>query len=124
MTAVSTSHGVPMQALLRSAVIIRSVHTAIFVIMGGLLLGFLLEVILDRITPLTWIAVVVLLLEGVVLMFNGWRCPLGTYAERVGAITTAESDMLLPKWFTALIFPACSALLALALVLLAIRLLT
>ena len=69
-----------MRTLLHSAVFIRSVHTAIFVIMGGLLLGFLLEIILDHITPLTWIAVVVLLLEGVVLMLNGWRCPLGTYA--------------------------------------------
>ena len=68
-----------MRTLLHSAVFIRSVHAAIFVIMGGLLLGFLLEVILDHITPLTWIAVVVLLLEGVVLMLNGWRCPLGTY---------------------------------------------
>ena len=113
-----------MQALLRSATFIRSVHTLIFLVMGGLLLGFLLEVILDRITPLTWIAVVVLLLEGVVLILNGWRCPLGTYAEHVGAIQTSESDMLLPRWFTALICPVCSALLALALVLLAIRLLT
>ena len=113
-----------MRTLLHSAVFIRSVHTAIFVSMGGLLLGFLLEVILDRITPLTGIAVVVLLLEGVVLMLNGWRCPLGTYAERVGAIQTSESDMLLPRWFTALIFPVCSTLLAVALALLALRLLT
>ena len=91
--------------LLHSAVFIRSVHTLIFLIMGGLLLVFLLEVIFDTITPLTWIAVIVLLLEGIALMLNDWRCPLGTYAERVGAITTAESDMLLPKRFTALIFP-------------------
>ena len=113
-----------MRAILHSAVLIRSVHTLIFLVMGGLLLGFLLEVIFDTITPLTWIAVIVLLLEGVVLMLNGWRCPLGTYAERVGAITTTESDMLLPKRFTALIFPVCSALLAIALALLALRLLT
>ena len=112
-----------MRAMLHSAVLIRSVHTLIFLVMGGLLLGFLFEVITDRITPLTWIAVVVLLLEGVVLMLNGWRCPLGTYAEQVGAIKTSESDMLLPRWFTALIFPVCSTLLAVALVLLAFRLL-
>ena len=113
-----------MRAILHSAVFIRSVHTLIFLVMGGLLLGLLLEVAFDHITPLTWIAVVVLLLEGVVLMLNGWRCPLGTYAEKVGAITTAESDMLLPKWFTALIFQVCSTLLAVALALLALRLLT
>jgi hypothetical protein len=112
-----------MRALLHSAMFIRSVHTLIFFVMGGLLLGFLLEVILDTITPLTWIAVVVLLLEGVVLIFNGWRCPLGTYAEHIGAITTTESDMLFPRWFTALIFPVCSTLLAVALVLLVVRVL-
>ena len=32
--------------------------------------------------------------------------------------------MLLPRWFTALIFPVCSTLLAVALALLALRLLT
>jgi hypothetical protein len=112
-----------MQTILRSGAMIKLVHTIIYLLMSGLLLGFLYEVIADRITLMTWLAVGVLLIEGIVLMVNGWHCPLETYGKGIGAIRADEADIYLPKWFANQIFPVSSSLFAFALVLLGFRVL-
>lgn len=60
-----------IEAMLRSITFIRSVHTAIFIFLSGLLAVLLYEVIVDKITFLTWIAVTVFLAEGIILMASG-----------------------------------------------------
>jgi hypothetical protein len=45
------------------------------------------------------------LLEGVVLMFNHWTCPLRTMAEDCGAENGQISDIFLPKWLADRLFP-------------------
>jgi len=112
-----------MRTLLHSITLIKSLHTVIFILMGGLLTILLYEVIVDQITYLTWIAVTVLLSESVVLMANGWVCPLTTYAENVGATDGQVADIFLPKWCAEHIFPVCGSLFAIALLLLVMRLL-
>jgi len=37
-----------------------------------------------RVTKTTWIGLSKVLVEGIVLMFNRWRCPLRIYAEKLG----------------------------------------
>ena len=113
-----------MQTFVRSNAFVKSLHTIIFLFINVFLAFFLYEVITDRITSLTWMAVAVVLTEGVVLMVNGWRCPLAIYGEKVGAVREGESDLYLPKWFAKLIFPIYTSVFVGGLLLLVIRLLT
>ena len=91
--------------------------------MTGALVVFLHEVINDRITILTWIAIVLFLVEGVVLIFNGWKCPLTRYAEHLGSTHGQVTDIFLPIWFSDRVFIIYGALWAVALLLFAIRML-
>jgi hypothetical protein len=109
--------------MLRSITFIKFVHTVVFVFLSGALAVFLYEVSVDKITFLTWIAVALFLAEGVVLIANGWKCPLTTYVERLGSTHGQVTDIFLPKWFADRIFHIYRGLLAVALVLLAIRML-
>jgi hypothetical protein len=109
--------------LLRSIVFIKSVHIVVGIALTGGLAVLLYEVIVDRITILTWTAVALFLIEGVVLIANGWKCPLTSYAERLGSTHGQVTDIFLPKWFADRFFQIFGALWAVALLLLAIRML-
>lgn len=109
--------------MLKSIGLIKAVHTAIFFVMNGAMAALLYAVILDKITLLTWVAVALFLLEGIVLIANGWQCPLTTYVERLGSTHGQITDIFLPKWLADRIFPIYTSLLVVALLLLVIRLL-
>ncbi len=108
--------------MLRSIVCIKSVHTAIFVFMSGALAALFYEVIVDKITLLTWSAIALFLVEGIVLLANGWKCPLTKYAESLGSTHAQVTDIFLPKWFADHVFQIYGGLLAMASLFLAIRL--
>ena len=88
-----------MSLRLRSISFIKSVHLLVFVLVSGLLVAFLYEVVVGKITYITWITVAVFLAEGVVLIANGWRGPLTAVAENLGSMRGQVTDILLPKWF-------------------------
>ncbi len=90
--------------LWRSITVIKSVHTVIFFLLSGLLGTFLYEVIVNRISLFTWIAVTLFLAEGVILLVNHGRCPLTTYAEQLGSPHGQITDTFLPKWFADRVF--------------------
>jgi len=92
--------------------------------MSVLLFALLYEVLFDRITMLTWIAMGAFVIEGLILIANGWKCPLTTYAEELGSIHGQVTDIFLPKWFADRVFQIFDSLFALALLVLAFRLLT
>jgi hypothetical protein len=109
--------------MLRSIIFIKSIHTAIFIAMNVFLAILILEVITDRISYLSWLSIAALLTESVVLIANGWRCPISIYAEKVGATNGHESDIFLPLWFTDQIPLVYGSLLAITLLFFVIRLL-
>jgi hypothetical protein len=85
----------------------------------------LYEVVVDKISNLTWIAVALFAVEGIVLIANNWTCPLTTYAESLESYHGQVTDIFfLPKWFGDRIFIIYGGLLVVALLLLLIRLLT
>jgi len=105
----------------RTIFVIKFVHTLIFWILSACVLYALFSGVTGRITTWTWIAVGLLLLESVVLVASGWKCPLTILAERRGATRGSVSDIFLPKWFADRIFPICGSLFALAVGLIAWR---
>jgi hypothetical protein len=100
---------------------IKLVHTIIFWILSLCTIYALYSGIADRITKLTWVAIVSLLVETVILVASGWKCPLTILAERQGALQGSVADIFLPKWFADRIFPICGTMYAVALVLIVWR---
>jgi len=109
--------------MLRSVAFIKSLHIVFGAVLFCGLAVLFYEVTVDKITILSWIAVALFLVEGVALVANGWKCPLTGYAERLGSTHGRVTDMFLPKWFADRFFQIGGALWAVALLLLAIRIL-
>lgn len=78
----------------------------------------------DRITIWTWIAVGLIVLEGLALMLAGWTCPLTLLAERQGATRGSVADIFPPRWFADRIFPICGTTYGVAVVILVLRMLS
>jgi hypothetical protein len=108
--------------LTRSIVVIKTVHTVAFVLLSALLLVFLYDVAVDRTTALTWTAIALFCAEGVILVVNGGRCPLTTYAERLGSPHGQITDLFLPKWFADRVFKFYTVAFVAALVVFGLRL--
>jgi hypothetical protein len=105
--------------MLHSITFIRFVHTAIFVFFNVIMAVLLYEVTADKISILTWIAVALFAIEIIVLIANNWTCPLTIYAEKLECYHGQVIDIFfLPK------FIFYGGLLAVALLLLVIRLLS
>jgi hypothetical protein len=102
---------------------IKLVHTAIFWILSFCTVYALYSGVADQITRWTWVAVVLLLVESIVLVAAGWTCPLTILAERQGAPRGSVADIFLPKWLADRIFPICGTMYAVAILLIAWRVL-
>lgn len=107
---------------MRSRILIETFHTVVFILLSGLLFALLYEVIFDTITILTWLAVTAFVVEGLILLANGWKCPLTIYAEQQGSMHAQVTDIFLPKWFADRVFQIYGSLFAVAILLLAFRL--
>jgi hypothetical protein len=100
---------------------IKLLHTVIFWVLSACVAYALYGGVTGRITTWTWVAVLLLLLESVVLAASGWTCPLTILTERQGAVRGEVADIFLPKWLADRIFPVCGTLYGVALVLIAWR---
>ena len=80
--------------------------------------------LLDDISYLTWIGIGFILLEGFVLLLNGWKCPLTVYAEDLGADDGSVTDIFLTKFIADNMFKIFGMISAICFVMLVIRLLT
>jgi hypothetical protein len=102
--------------------LVKVVHTIAFYMMSAVLLMMVYEVVVDRITLITWNAAGLFLAEGIVLLLNRGRCPLTSLAESLGASSGQITDLFLPKWFADQIFKVYGAVFVASLALLVIRL--
>jgi hypothetical protein len=100
---------------------VKVIHTLIFWLLSACVLYALFSGVTDRITPWTWVAVGLVLLESIVLVANGWTCPLTILTERLGAARGSVTDIFLPKWFADRIFPVCGTTYGVALLLILLR---
>jgi hypothetical protein len=96
-------------------VLVKSVHTVIFLGMAACVFHILYAGLTGRVSPLTMISIAVILFEGLVLLVNHGRCPLTDLAERLGSGHGSVSDIFLPAWFTPHIPAVFSALLVIGL---------
>lgn len=103
------------------AQLVRSVHALLFLALEAAILYTLYCGATGRRGRLLRWAMGSVIVEGLVLAFFGWRCPLTTLAERLGARHGAVADLFLPTFTMPFVFPASGALFALGCLLLAWR---
>jgi hypothetical protein len=78
--------------------LIKLLHTAIWLFYVLIILYALYAAIIDRIDLYFLIAVCLVLLEGVVLLKNGWSCPLTRIGEQYSNDVSVGFDIFIPKW--------------------------
>lgn len=107
--------------MLRSITFIKTIHTLAFILLSIANLALLYAALTGIVTKVTWLSIGLVLIEGIILMFNGWRCPLTAYTENLGAVSGQVTDIFLPKWFADRIFLICGLLFAFSVILFSIR---
>ena len=103
---------------------IKFVHTLIFVVLCVSVLYALYSGIANRLNYWTAVASGLIAVEGIVLIFNGWRCPLTSWAERVGAKNGSVSNIFLPAWLANYLFLICTPICVVTYLIILIRILT
>ncbi len=78
----------------------------------------------DKISHLTWIGIGLILLEGLVLLINGWKCPLTVYAENLGAGDGSVAGIFLPKFIANQMLKIFGTISVICFMMLLVRLLT
>jgi len=101
--------------------LVRTVHTAIYVVMAASTFALLYAGITGAGGPWLWTAMGLLGVEVVVFAGNGMRCPLTALAVRYGAEKGFAFDTFLPERVTRYTFQFFTSVMVLGLVLLALR---
>jgi hypothetical protein len=78
--------------------IIKFVHSIIFFFMVACLVYILYCAVARRYDWTLLIALGAILIEGMALLLNRFRCPMTSLAERCGAERGAATDLFLPEW--------------------------
>lgn len=82
----------------RKFLTIKVLHTVIWAFFVLIILYILYSAIIDRIDTLTWIAIALIVVEGIILLVNGWQCPLTSVGEKYTEQTDVGFDIFLPRW--------------------------
>lgn len=93
-----------------SIFLVKVVHTLVFFLLSGCVLYILFCALANRFPRKVFAAILLIVLEGVALVINGWECPLSTLARRLGAEHTQVADIFLPRWFADRLFGICTPL--------------
>lgn len=77
---------------------IKLIHTIIWAFFVLVIFYILFAGIFDRINIYTFIAIGLVLIEGLILILFGWRCPLTVMGEKYSDDHEIGFDIFLPKW--------------------------
>jgi len=76
---------------------VKALHTAVWAFFAGCIVAIPIVGWRGKLVPATVLCGVVLV-EVLVLFFNGWRCPLTPIAARYTSDRRANFDIFLPEW--------------------------
>ena len=82
----------------RKLLVVKLLHTAIWAVMAAAVFYILYAGIFDRVGLPVWLCVGLILIEAVVLLICGWRCPLTLVGQRYTNERDAGFDIFLPSW--------------------------
>ena len=101
--------------------LVRTLHTAVYLVMVAAIFVLLYSGVTAYVGPWLWISLGLLAVESAVFLGNGLACPLTALAVRYGAVTGYAFDTFLPERVTRHTFRFFGSLMALGLLLLAVR---
>lgn len=106
--------------------LIKSVHSLIFFVVSAAIFYVWYAIFTDTQNTLLWLSVATIILETVIYLGNGVRCPLTNLAKKYGDETGNDLilDIFLPVWFIPLIPRICGTLAVVGLLTLFAQLLT
>ncbi len=102
-------------------ILIKLIHTLIFAFMAACALFILYCGIVGIRNQLLFISIAIIIIEGIILFLNKFKCPLTTLAMKYGDPHDRFSDLFLPRQFAALIMPIFTTLFTIGLILIIIR---
>lgn len=77
---------------------IKAIHTVIWVIMAAANFAAFYFAFIGRFDAWFWIPTLLIIGESIVIMANGWVCPITPIAERYTEDRRANFDIYLPEW--------------------------
>jgi hypothetical protein len=77
---------------------IKVLHTVIWAFFVFIIFYILYSALLDNINIWTWIAIALVVIEGIILLLNGWRCPFTNLGEKYTEQPEVGFDIFLPQW--------------------------
>ena len=92
--------------------IIKFIHSILFWLMVFCLFYILYCAITGRYDWTLFAAMAVILIDGLSIALNHWRCPLTTLAEKYGAKNGAVTYIFLPSWCARHVFKFFTVLFA------------
>jgi hypothetical protein len=78
--------------------VVKILHTFIWIFFVLAIFYIMYSGILNRINLFTWAAITLVLIEGIVLFINGWRCPITKIGEKYTDEADVGFDIFLPRW--------------------------
>lgn len=82
----------------RYLLLIKLLHTLIWLVLGTTVLYVLYSGITGRITIYSWWAVAAIIIEGLVLLLFKGSCPLTVMARKYSTSSKYNFDIFLPEW--------------------------
>ncbi len=79
-------------------VAIKLIHTLIWFVLAGATLYIFYSGLFNRITTYTWVAIAMIIAEGIVLLLFKWACPLTVIARKYSDSDKDNFDIYLPNW--------------------------
>jgi len=82
----------------KQLILIKLIHTGIWLVLTPIVLYVLWSGITGNITIYSWLAVLTIVAEGLVLLMFKGSCPLTVVAKRYSNSTKDNFDIFLPNW--------------------------
>ena len=86
------------QAKTSKLIFLKRIHTAVWIFFNFLMAYLFYAVWTGQTGPLFWICVGCFVAEFLVLLFNGWACPITPMARKYTDDKRANFDIYLPEW--------------------------
>ena len=78
--------------------LVKALHTVVWIFFNVVIFYMLYSVIADKIGAWTWICLLLILGEGIVLLVSGNICPITTMARKYSSSSKENFDIWLPQW--------------------------
>ncbi len=101
---------------------IKTIHTLIWIFFNVVIFYLAYAVITDKIDKWVWIGLGLFLIEAIVLLTFGMKCPLTVLARKYSASEKNNFDIYLPEWLAKYNQKIYTAILAVIILLLVVRL--